>query len=67
MQPSRSYVDGQGIQWRVSEREVRRAPHEPARTCLFFEAAHIIRRVCHYPADWRQLPDAELERLSWRL
>ena len=67
MQPSRSFIDGQGVQWRVSERPVRRTPTEPARACLFFEAPHIIRRVCEYPTDWRTLTDVELERLSWRL
>lgn len=67
MDPSRTYIDAQGLQWRVSMRELRPTPSERARPCLIFEAAHVIRRVCHYPAHWVELTDAELEALSWRL
>lgn len=68
MQPTRSFTDGQGVQWHVSEREVRGGgAREAPRRCLFFEAAHIIRRVCAYPAAWRDLSDEELEELSWGL
>lgn len=67
MDPTRSFFDGQGVQWRVTERLVARTPHQPPRRCLFFEAAHVIRRVCAYPEDWQQLADTELERLSWSL
>lgn len=67
MEPSRTYIDGQGLQWRVSVRALRPTPRESARPCLIFEAAHVIRRVCEYPADWAELSDAELEALSWRL
>ena len=67
MQPSRSFIDAQGVQWRVSERPVRRAGRDEPRRCLFFEAPHIIRRVCSYPDNWSELPDGELEALSWRL
>lgn len=67
MDPTRSFFDGQGIQWHVTERLVAHNPHHPPRRCLFFEAAHVIRRVCAYPADWRDLSDVELERLSWSL
>jgi hypothetical protein len=67
MPPSRSYIDGQGVQWRVAERDVRRTPRDAPRRCLFFEAPHIIRRVCSYPDGWMELSDDELEALSWRL
>lgn len=67
MEPSRTFLDSQGVQWRVSERVIRRDADPSARPCLFFEAAHIIRRVCQYPRDWLDLSDAQLERLSWQL
>ena len=67
MEPSRTFLDSQGIQWRVTERVIRRGGAADARPCLFFEAAHIIRRVCQYPRDWLGLSDAQLERLSWQL
>lgn len=67
MEPSRTFLDSQGVQWRVSERMTRRNADAAARPCLFFEAAHIIRRVCEYPRDWLLLSDAQLERLSWQL
>ena len=67
MDPTRSFSDGQGVQWRVTERLAARISHQAPRRCLFFEAAHVIRRVCAYPPDWQELSDAELERLSWCL
>lgn len=68
MEPSRTFLDSQGVQWRVTERVIRRgADPAAARPCLFFEAAHMIRRVCEYPRDWPELSDAQLERLSWQL
>ena len=67
MEPSRTFLDSQGIQWRVTERTIRRSAEPDAGPCLFFEAAHIIRRVCDYPRDWLHLSDAQLERLSWQL
>ena len=67
MEPSRTFLDSQGIQWRVTERVIRRGGDSGARPCLYFEAAHMIRRVCEYPRDWLGLSDAQLERLSWQL
>ena len=67
MEPSRTFLDSQGVQWWVTERVTRRPADAAGRRCLFFEAAHIIRRVCDYPSDWRALSDAQLERLSWQL
>ena len=67
MEPSRTFLDSQGVQWRVTERVARRGADAAARACLFFEAAHIIRRVCAYPVAWRDLSDEELEELSWGL
>lgn len=66
MQPTRSFYDGQGIMWHVTERSTQRPGHAP-RQCLYFEAAHAIRRVCSYPANWRALSDRKLEQLSWAI
>jgi len=46
---------------------VYRTPRDVPRRCLFFEAPHIIRRVCRYPEQWMKLSDEELEALSWQL
>jgi len=32
---------------------------------LYFESVIGFRRVTHYPPDWRELPTAELEILSF--
>jgi hypothetical protein len=37
----------------------------PGQRCLIFASADAVRRVWSYPAEWRELSDAELEALSW--
>jgi len=56
----RRYVDRSGILWCVRERLLR----EWGRA-LYFESVIGFRRVTHYPHDWRELPTAELEILSF--
>lgn len=56
----RRYVDRSGILWCVRERLLR----EWGRA-LYFESVIGFRRVTHYPPDWRELPTAELEILSF--
>jgi hypothetical protein len=34
--------------------------------CLVFESITVVRRVGHFPTDWRRLSAAELESLSWQ-
>jgi hypothetical protein len=46
--------------WCVGERLLR----EWGRA-LYFESVIGFRRVTHYPPDWRELPTAELEILSF--
>lgn len=59
------FRDAEGVVWRVYER-----PHgtldRRSGQSLVFESDGKIRRVRGYPADWRLLPPAELEALSWR-
>ena len=38
-----------------------------ATASLVFESDAMMRRIRNYPADWRQLDDAELFALSWRV
>jgi hypothetical protein len=58
---SRSFVDEQGVSWRVFQRHV-----EGEEDCLIFESESAYRRVRGYPADWRALSSEELSRLSWK-
>lgn len=61
----RSYRAADGVVWTVREREAGQIGSAPGGRSLVFESDMVIRRVRRYPADWRELPDAELERLSW--
>lgn len=54
-----------GDVWLVYERAS--APMDRRSTpSLVFECRAVIRRVRDYPANWRELSDEELARLSWR-
>jgi hypothetical protein len=53
------------VAWRVVERDSRRDPGHRNDSCLIFASADAVRRVWHYPADWCDLTDVELEALSW--
>lgn len=53
-----------GVPWLVYElAHVFDRRHAPS---LVFESDHAVRRVRSYPAEWRDLSDAELWALSWR-
>jgi hypothetical protein len=58
---SRRYQDAQGVWWRVYER-----PGGRGGSCLIFESDTAARRVTDYPAEWAQLPNDALEKLSWK-
>jgi hypothetical protein len=63
--PPKVFHDGDGRSWTVQEIACAdvlwaRGPH-----CLLFQSDTAIRRVWHYPTEWRGLSDEELERLSW--
>lgn len=51
--------------WRVYE--VESGPYDRrSGPSLIFESDGVLRRVRDYPANWRELPDAELMEVSWR-
>ena len=60
------FVDQQRVLWCVVERDARRDPGARASRCLIFSCQESIRRVWNYPANWRELGDADLEALSWK-
>jgi hypothetical protein len=62
----RTFRDDAGAIWRVREREMSRTADGVQRVALVFESDCALRLVYSYPRDWRELTDAELERLSWR-
>jgi hypothetical protein len=57
---SRSFVDKQGVSWRVFHRQA-----DGEVDSLIFESESAYRRVRTFPADWRALSSEELCRLSW--
>jgi hypothetical protein len=62
-----AFTDAKWVLWRVSERDTRNDPGRRGDRCLIFSSADAVRRVWTYPATWRSLSDAELERLSAEL
>jgi hypothetical protein len=59
------FVDDRGMLWRVSERDARGDPGALRDFCLIFSCADAVRRIWHYPDDWRELAPPALQRLSW--
>lgn len=55
-----SFVDRAGVVWRAYER---RRPGQPR--ALVFESKNAVRLVRDFPDNWRTLPTAALEALSW--
>jgi len=53
-----------GRRWTVVEQVGDRIPGARGATCLCFQAHDIFRRVWRFPANWRELSDAELAALS---
>ena len=49
-----------GTWWDVYEAPVYA---DTERTCLIFESPAVVRRVHHFPADWRELPESRLLEL----
>jgi hypothetical protein len=52
-----------GVRWIVREAEPPTYDRRAGRS-LIFESEEIVRRVRAYPADWFDLPEAQLFRLS---
>ena len=63
----RRYTDLTGCPWSVYEVEARDTPGAKRDHCLLFCSEGVVRRVWHYPAEWRSLKDAELDALSWHV
>jgi hypothetical protein len=61
----RTFRDAVGCAWSVHEVAAGEVPWAHGPRCLLFGAETAIRRVWHYPPDWRSLSDAEPEALSW--
>ena len=59
----RSFVVA-GELWSVSERDAERVPGARAPTCLVFESQGAVRRAWSFPANWRDMDDSALWRLS---
>ena len=64
-QHSRSFTGTDGQLWSVREVVAGNAPSGQGPRCLVFSSEMVVRRVWRYPTDWRGLPDADLEALSW--
>ena len=61
----RSFVDAEGGRWRVFEQSFNDYDRRRGMS-LIFSSENAVRRVRDYPADWIDLSDAELVRLSWK-
>jgi hypothetical protein len=57
--------NGHLLRWQVEELGCTETPGARADYCLVFTSDFAMRRVWHYPHDWRALSDAELLALSW--
>ena len=61
----RTFVDADGGRWRVFEQPFTDYDRRSGMS-LIFSSENAVRRVRDYPADWLELSDAELSRLSWK-
>ena len=55
-----------GRRWQVREMDARGIPAAQGARCLILDAETVVRRLWHYPADWRRMPADELLRLAAR-
>ena len=63
---SMEFLDREGRHWRVREVAGEAVPGARGSACLVFESDGTMRRVWRYPAEWRELPAAQLVALSWK-
>lgn len=63
--PVRSFVDADGVWWRVSEQPFSDYDRRTGLS-LIFSSEGAVRRVRNYPADWSTLTDEALAEISWR-
>jgi hypothetical protein len=62
----RSFTDSAGETWTVEERERASGGVSPIRS-LLFSSTGSFRRVSGYPANWFELDEDALEKLSWSI
>jgi hypothetical protein len=63
---SRTFMSEHGITWTVSELTTLTPTDPHHATCLVFTSEEAVLCVWEYPANWRELPDAELDALRKR-
>jgi hypothetical protein len=63
---SRTYTDGDGQRWIVSEQPFSQYDRRSGYS-LIFASELAVRRVRDYPDDWATLSDHALDALSWRV
>ena len=61
---ARTFVDDEGVRWRVEEVEAAGVPGARAIRCLVFHCRDHWHRLWDYPRDWYELPEVELVELS---
>lgn len=60
----RTFTANDGVPWTVSE-YVESTGGAAEASCLVFECDGVMRRVRHFPRDWRELGITALLALSW--
>ena len=63
---TRTYTDGDGQRWEVSEQPFSQYDRRTGYS-LIFASELAVRRVRDYPADWTSLSNEALHTLSWRV
>jgi hypothetical protein len=62
---TRIFVDGNGVEWEVSEVNGADVPAARGERCLIFRSSAAVRRVWNYPKTWSAMSAPELINLSW--
>jgi hypothetical protein len=60
----RVVYDGDGVEWTVRELDATSMTRARHPTCLIFENHQVVRKLWHFPADWRTYGDAALLAMS---
>jgi hypothetical protein len=62
---TRIFVDGNGVEWEVTEIDGADVPAARGERCLVFRSPAAVRRVWNYPTSWTGMSASELVNLSW--
>lgn len=60
-----TFTDSAGVFWTVEEKRRRDLESSGEELSLIFESASAFRSVRSYPANWFDLDETALEKLSW--